>query len=253
MMNEKLKAVIWSILIMTSLVTCGNSKESIVERQSSQIEPVFVIYNDVKFYSDGDSINEKQKLNYLDSLVTISKEINSKGRIKVKLQSGAEGWIEDKFISNIPDTWRKYQLKDGFYFYAPQDEIFNFRKVEKGELYQYQYRSNYFKINLQIDFQSDYKGALEATLFEIKSQIASGDDKNLNWSKEFILNNYQINYAITTFDPENYINESFNFVKIEDIKTKKYFTLITAYHPSISLEKLLIQRKILFSALQSLQ
>ena len=48
MMNEKLKAVIWSILIMTSLVTCGNSKESIVERQSSQIEPVFVIYNDVK-------------------------------------------------------------------------------------------------------------------------------------------------------------------------------------------------------------
>jgi len=253
MINRKFKRVLWSIIIMTSLVTCGNGKKSIIEKQSSQINSVFVIYNDVKFYSDGDSINEKQKLNYLDSLIIISKEINSKGRIRVKLQSGAEGWIEDKFTSNIPVTWKRYQLKDEFYFYAPQDEIFNFKKDEKGELYQYQYKSNYFKINLQIDFQSDYKSALEATVFEIKSQIASGDDKNLNWSKDFVLKNYQINYAITTFDPENYINESFNFVKIEDIKTKKCFTLITAYHPSITLDKLLIQRKILFSVLQSLQ
>jgi len=135
-----------------------------------------------------------------------------------------------------------------------QDQIMNFKKREKENAWIHtEYRNKDYYINYGIIYVMNYYDSVEQYSEGIKNCILAGHDKKLNWQKEFIYGDHKVNYTITTDDPEGWIIESFSFVMIHEEKNKKYYSFSTTYKQSSSLEQRLNQRKILFSALQSLK
>jgi hypothetical protein len=253
MIKIKLKGIISGLLILLSAVSFAKNIEG-VNNNSYDANTVFILDFEVKLYKDEVSDKIIQKLNYFDPLEVLSESINNKDRIKIKLQSGTEGWVEEKYTSIIPKDWIKKPFNKNYYCYTLPDQIMNFTKREKDNAWSHtEYRNKNYYINYGIIYIMKYYDSIEQYKEGIKNCIMAGHDKRLNWQKEFIYGNYRVNYTITTDDPERWIIESFNFVPLNEEKEKKYYSFSTTYKQSNSFEQRLIQRKILFSALQSLR
>jgi len=238
---------------MTSLFACGNNKDTSIGTNNNQMDWIYVIYDNVKFYSDKDSDNVKMNLNYLDQLIMISKKNISNGRIKVRSQNGSEGWIEEKYTSLIPENWIRIELKDGYYFFADINMKFKIQETKDEKVLDYQLANSIYNMNLQVNNTKNFDGAVESMKFILKSEIESGSEKKLNWNKKISYKNYSVNFVVTTFDPQGNITETIDFCKKNEIDLPKYYSFWVTYSPTIKTEQLLIQRKILFSALQSLR
>ena len=213
---------------------------------------MFIIYDNVKIYRDSDSLQEILTLNHFDSVIVLS-EISENNRINIQLSNGAKGWVDERFLSNIPKDWKKIILKDNYCFYSDENIEYSFNLTEDKRVLDYQFIESRYNVNFQINNTRKYFDALNSIIYLVTGEVESGSDKNLNWIKKIDNNKYYINYVITTFDPQGNITESFDFCKKGEEDNQKYYSIWTSYHPSISLDELLIQRKILFSALRSLK
>jgi len=254
MCNVKLKLLITlAALIILSFVFNAKESKGFNNNTVYDVKSSFIIDHDVSFYRDGESLKLIQKLNYFDPIIIVFEDMNKKGRIKVKLQSGNEGWVEEKYTSYIPNNWQKLQLIDNYYFFMLPDLKMDLQKEEGKNIRIYRYRSIQYYISMGIILINDYKTRVKNRLDDVTREISIGKDKMLNWNKEFTFGNYKINYTITTMHHDGDISESFDFVKLDEMNLTKYYYVTVDYSPDASAEKKLMQRKILFSALQSLR
>jgi hypothetical protein len=190
---------------------------------------------------------------FFDQFVVLSDEISDKGRLKIKLLDGTEGWIEEKYTSFIPRTWKKLNMLEYYYCYIFTEKKIKYKSDEDEYGKMHYYLNSEIDIAMGVSFLSDYKQNYDLRQFILKREIQGKRDKRFNWNKEFTFGNYKINYIITTDHPEGGISESFDFVKLNEMNLKKCYTVGIDYMPYDSKEKKIMWRKMLFSTLQSLK
>jgi len=253
-MKNFFKRIVLGFLILVSTASCAKTIEGVNSNKNYDPSSILVIDFDVKLFNDESSDKEIQKLNFFDPLVVLAQSANRKGRVKVKLQSGVEGWVEEKYTSKIPNDWIKKKFNENYYCYISPDQIMNPNIIKKDNIWVRTELSNLdYTIYLGMITAISYVNSIDNNNERINNRIAAGDEKKLNWSKAFIYGDYKINYTITTDDPERWIIESFDFIKIDKSKISEYYYFNTTYKRSEAPDKRLNQRKILFSALQSLR
>lgn len=252
MIKSKLKIFLIFIIISILISSCSHRRDKINDN-NFETQSFFVIDYDVNLYTDKDSLDVVKKITFFDQIVVLSDDVADKGRIKVKLQDGLEGWIDVKFTSFIPKSWIKLQLLENYYGYTFTGKKIEFQKKEDDDGKHYYFKNSDFEISMATIYMMDYKQTYESHQDTLKSEIDGGRDKKLNWNKEFIIGNHKVNYVITTDHPDGGICESFEFIKINEMNLKKYYYVTFDYQPYESKEKKLMQRKIMFSVLQSLK
>jgi len=253
-MYNRLIITISGFIVSISMILYAVAPDGINSSNIYNDLSVFVIDFDVKLYNDGETSKEKQILNYFDPLIVLSDNLNKKGRIKVKLPDGSEGWVEEKYTSLIPKDWDKKQFNEEYFCYIQSDQKMNLINKEKvNEWIRYEYENGIYGIEYIKNLKLGYYFIKNQNEKEIIIGIKTGGNKKLNWSKEFNFKNYIIYYMITTFDPDNYITESFDIIKKNESEANITYSFCISYSPSLPLKNKLIQRKMLFSSLQSLK
>lgn len=238
------------ISLFISSFAFGSDK---IKGSNNSSQAFFIIDYDVNLYKDKDSTDIQKKITFFDSITVLSDDVSINGRIKVKMKDGTEGWIEEKYTSYIPKNWKKLVLLDDYYCYVLTDKKLNIKKDEMKQYKMYYYLNNDIDIAMGVVFLKNYQQEFNSKLNIINMKIEDGYDKKSNFSKEFILGNYKVNYVITTGYEEGRIEELFDFAKLDELNLKKYYNVAIDYQPYESKKKKLLWRKILFSTLQSLK
>jgi hypothetical protein len=253
MLKIPIKKVIWCTVITISIFSCTKDSGKINFDESYDVKSSFIIDYKVKMYKDGETSVEIQELNYFDPIVVLSNDVNGKGRIKIKLMNDADGWVEEKYTSFIPNDWQKLSFINDYYCYIPPGLIMELDKEVSTDVSVFRYSDKNYYVSMGLISLFNYNQNFQSKQKTIISEIKRGSSKELNWNKEFNYGNYKVNYVITTEHHDGDISESFDFVKLGEMSLKKYYYVNVDYSPDESVEKKLLQRKILFSALQSLR
>ena len=207
--------------------------------------------------------------------IRVSKDIEEKnGRLKIKISNNKEGWVDSRFVSYPAISWKKNYFDKVHYCYIPLDLVMNLT-VNRGPSwagYYYTnieipkapplqgtdvmdgyYSNNNYNIGLGINNEFSFQSSVKQSIDAINSEITTGGDKRLNWRKEFTFGKYRISYTITTHDPNRWVHESFDYAKSDELDKNKRNSFYTTYDGTKSINKILTQRKMLFSSLESLQ
>jgi len=253
MLKTQIKKVMWSTVILISVFSCAKDSDKVNLSESYDVKSLFIIDYKVKMYKDGETSVEIQRLNYFDPIVVLSDDVNGKGRIKIKLMNGVDGWVEEKYTSFIPNDWQELSFINDYYCYILPGLIMELDKEVSTDVNVFRYSDNNYYVSMGLISLFNYTQNFQSKHKTIISEIKRGSNKELNWNKEFEYGNYKINYVITTEHHDGDISESFDFVKLDEMNLTKYYYVTVDYSPDASAEKKLMQRKILFSALQSLR
>jgi len=254
MKNKIIKRIILVIMSLTSVISCAKSIDGVNNNNKYITNSIFIIDFDVKLYSHKESNDVIRKLKYFDPLIVLSEDVDNNDRIKVRLQDDDEGWVEEKYTSYISKDWIKKKFNEEYFCYALSNQNMKLFSRNKDNAWNsFEFKNKDYNIIYVLNYELDYTVISKQYDEGIRTCITAGDDKRLNWSKEFIFGNYKIKYVITTDDPDRWIIESFDFVKISEENLKKDHSFSTTYKRSEPLEKRLNQKKMLFSTLQSLK
>lgn len=241
------------VIIFALLTSCNKNKSEVDESIAYNIKSYFVINSDVKIFKDTHTSEIITKCSFFEPFILLSEDISKNGRIKIQLQNGKIGWIEEKNTSFIPKDWQQVSFDDLFYCYMISIGTIVFQEQQSQSHKVYSYKNSEYEVVMGVVYTNNYQKDATNKQKDIDREIKGGADKKLNWNKEFTFGNYKINYIITTDHPDGYISESFDFIKIDEIDLKKYYFISVDYNPVISIEKKLTYRKILFSIFQSLK
>lgn len=253
MLNSQFKMITTCIFILLIISSCSKGGHNKGSDKITDLQTAFIIDNDVNLYPDKESSDVKKNLSFFDSIVLLSDDVTSKGRIKVKLQDATEGWVEEKYTSYIPKNWVKLPLFENYYCYILTNKKIDIKNEDDAYGKVHYYMNSDFNVSMGLVTLKDYMHDNESKKDILENEIRGGRDKKLNWNREFILGNYKINYITTTDHPDGGISEMFDFARLNEMNVKRYYFITFDYQPYESKEKVLMQRKILFSTLQSLK
>ena len=163
--------------------------------------------------------------------------------------------MDSRFVSYPTKKWKRNYFDENkiSYCYILSDLVMNLSCDKSITWINYTYRNDNYHIGFVVNNELDFHILVKQSVNSINSAIAAKDDERLNWRKEFTYGNYRINYTITTDDPNRWVIESFEYVKSDELNKKKHNSFSTSYSRTKPADNILIQRKILFSSLESLQ
>lgn len=253
MRDRIVKWIMCFIMIIVQFVSCKQEGPMVNSSDKYSINSLFVIDYDVILYNDGISDKIVKKLDYFDPIILLSDTVNDKGRIKVQLANGDEGWIEEIYTSFIQKSWIKLLSPVDYFCYFPLESKLDFSKDVDEHMNFFYYWNKSYDIRIGVSYINDYNEIYKSNIRLLKDDILSGQDKNKNWTKEFVYGDYKINYTIKTDFHDGSVNETFYFVKLNEINVKKCYSISIGYNSIFEKRKQLFNRKILFSALQSLK
>lgn len=194
------------------------------------LEKTLIINNNTKVFKELNSNEVVATLPEFES-ITILDPKKIKGFVNIKIATGIQGWVEEKYTALIPQNWKRFSISKAFSLYTPRDQRFIYTKIESESLDDTGYEIKLYNDKLFIDI----------AYFHFYKKLFKGEEKKY---KRFVYHGISLYYLSGKNDLDN---SSFIELLLYGDPSEKYIFNISTDEFKDGDDKTLLAKKILFS------